>query len=95
VSCSKHPREIPSLLPLAHTNITEAKELLKEANTLLEQVKANDRDVSSCEKLIDEAEALLNKSQASLTNPIYANNLALQAIEKLKQALDCLKALVG
>jgi hypothetical protein len=95
VSCSKQPREIPSLLPLAHTNITEAKELLKEANTLLEQVKANDRDVSSCEKLIDEAEALLNKSQASLTNPIYANNLALQAIEKLKQALDCLKALIG
>jgi hypothetical protein len=28
-------------------------------------------------------------------NPIYANNLALQAITKLKEAMDCLKALMG
>jgi hypothetical protein len=98
VSCGKaavHPREIPSLLPLAHTNISKAKDLLTEANDLLSQAKEKGIDASECEELLTEASGLLDEAEASLTNPIYANNLALASIAKLKSSIECLKALQG
>jgi parallel beta-helix repeat protein len=90
----KHP-QLPSLLPTAQNNIIKGSDLLKQADDLLTQAQQKGVDCTECEKLINEAKELINKSKASLTNPIYANNLALQALEKLKQAIDCLKALLG
>jgi hypothetical protein len=82
-----------SLLPLARNNIGKANGLLSQANDLLSQAKEKNLDTASCEKMVEEARALLEKSMKHLTNPVYANNLALQAIEKLTQAIECLKAL--
>jgi hypothetical protein len=81
------------LLPLARNNIAKANGLLSQANDLLSQAKEKNLDTASCEKTVEEARALLEKSMKHLTNPVYANNLALQAIEKLKQAIECLKTL--
>jgi M6 family metalloprotease-like protein len=86
---------VSQLRPLSQTHISQAQDLLKQADDLLAQAKAQGRDTGTCEKLMNEAEGLLTMAKAVSTNPIYANNLALQAIEKLKQALDCLKALIG
>jgi hypothetical protein len=82
-----------SLLPLARNNIAKANGLLSQANDLLSRAKEKNLDTASCEKVVEEARALLEKSMKHLTNPVYANNLALQAIEKLMQAIECLKAL--
>jgi len=92
---AKRPTTLPSLLPAAQNHISQSNDLLKQANDLLTQAQQKGANCTECEKLINEAKALLDKSKASLTNPIYANNLALQALEKLKQAIDCLKALLG
>jgi hypothetical protein len=62
---------------------------------LLSQAKEKNLDTTSCEKLLNEANELIEKSKKHLANPIYANNLALQAIAKLKDAIECLKALIG
>jgi hypothetical protein len=98
VSCGKvqtRPHETPSLLPLAHTNIGKAKEFLSQANDLLSQAREKGMDTAECEKLLTEATRLLDKASSSLTNPVYANNLALASIAKLKSAIECLKALQG
>jgi hypothetical protein len=87
--------QLPSLLPMALNNMASAKTLLTQANELLSQAKEKGKDTGTCENLIREATELLAKANTMRTNPIYANNLALQAIVKLKQALECLKALVG
>jgi hypothetical protein len=87
--------QLPSMLPLARNNLTKAGELTIQANNLLSQAKAKGKDTGTCENLIREATELLAKANTVRTNPIYANNLALQASEKLKQAIDCLKALIG
>ena len=86
---------LPSMLPTSQNNITKGNELLKQAQDLLSQAQAKNLDTGNCEKLINEAKELMGKSGALKTNPIYANNLALQAITKLKDAIDCLKALMG
>jgi hypothetical protein len=91
----KPAKKTPSLMPLAQTNLTSANNLLTQANDLLSQAKEKGKDTGTCENLIREATDLLVKANTVLTNPIYSNNLALQAIAKLKEALDCLKALVG
>jgi parallel beta-helix repeat protein len=91
----KRPTNLPSLLPAAQNHISQGNDLLKQVDDLLSQAKEKGADCTECEKLINEAKELLDKSKASLTNPIYANNLALQALEKLKDAIDCLKALLG
>jgi len=87
--------QLPSLLPMALNNMASAKTLLTQANELLSQAKAKGKDTGTCENLIREATELLAKANTVRTNPVYANNLALQSIAKLKQAIDCLKALVG
>lgn len=45
--------------------------------------------------MIDEAMALLAKVGGKLSVLIVANNNSLAAIAKLKQAIECLKALLG
>jgi len=87
--------QLPSMLPLARNNLTRAGELTRQANNLLSQAKEKNLDTTSCEKLLNEANELIEKSKKHLANPIYANNLALQAIAKLKDAIECLKALIG
>lgn len=44
---------------------------------------------------MDEAKELLEKAKKSLINPPAANFYAIDALEKLKAAIDCLKALLG
>jgi parallel beta-helix repeat protein len=89
------PRKLPSLLPLAQNNISKGGDLTGQVDDLLTRAKSKNLDTATCEKLINEANNLLIKAKKNLTNPIYANNLALQALEKLKDAIDCLKALLG
>jgi hypothetical protein len=84
-----------SILPLANTNMTKASSLQTEANDLLSQAKSKGLDTSTCEKMINEATELLNKAKKFIANPIAANYHALKAAEKLMQAIDCLKALIG
>lgn len=84
-----------SMLPAAVTHISEAHELLTQADDLSIKAKTQGKDTTECEILIEEARLLLKKSQTLLTNPIRANNLAMQALEKLRQALECLEALLG
>jgi len=84
-----------SVSPLAKTNLSNATGLQTEAGNLLSQAKSKNLDAAQCEKLMSEASDLLNKAKIVSTNPIYANNLALQAMKKLKEAIDCLKALLG
>ena len=81
-----------SLSSLASTNITKANDLLTQANDLISKAKAKNLDTSSCEKLVNEANDLMTEAKTVMANPIYANNLALKAIERLKAAIDCLKA---
>jgi len=100
VSCSKarpaaHMSAFLSMLPVAQHNISKAEILIEQAQGLLSQAQQKSADCTKCENLIREATELLTKANTVRTNPIYANNLALQAITKLKQAIDCLKALVG
>jgi len=86
---------MPSQLPIANNHISQGNELLKQVDDLLKQAQDTDKDCTQCEKLINEAKELLTNARAHMTNPIYANNLALQAIVKFKDAIDCLKALLG
>jgi len=86
----------PSIAPLARTNISLGENLLTQVNDLFIQAKANNLDTATCEQLIDEAKKLLKLAKENnMTRPVYANNLALQAMKKLKEAIDCLKALLG
>jgi len=89
------PRKLPSLLPLTQNNILKSGDLAKQTDDLLVQAKSKNLNTDLCEKLIDEAINLLAKAKKNMTNPIYANNLALEAQKKLNQAIDCLKALLG
>lgn len=84
-----------SLLPLANAHLSQAKDLMTQANDLLSQAKAKSLDTSSCEKLINESTELYDKAKKFIASPITANYYALKAIEKLMQAIDCLKALLG
>jgi subtilisin family serine protease len=79
--------------PTAVNHIAEGNSLLAVANDLISQAKAKGKDASACETLVGEAKELLLKARTSLDNSIYANNLALQALAKLNQAIDCLKVL--
>jgi len=90
-----NPAYIKNMLSAAQNHISEAKDLITQTQDLLSQAKAKGKDTSTCEKLISEAQDLLSEAKSVLTNPIYANNLAMEAIKKLKQAIDCLKALLG
>jgi hypothetical protein len=83
------------MIIVATGNIIKAETITPEATTLLTRAKAKGLDTSTCEKLIKEAQDLISEAKKVTKNPIYANNLALQAMEKLKQATDCLKALLG
>jgi len=94
VTSQKRP-QMSSILPLASTHISEGADLLTQGEDLLSQAQSQNLDTATCEKLIGEAQELLASAKAHMTNPIYANNLALQAIQKLQQALECLKALLG
>jgi hypothetical protein len=85
----------PSILPLANTHLSQANALLTQANDLLSQAKAKNLDTASCEKLIDEANEFLREAKLRKTSPATANYFALQAIAKLNQGIDCLKALLG
>jgi parallel beta-helix repeat protein len=89
------PRKLPSLLPLAQNNFLKGGDLARQMDDLLIQAKSKNLNTDLCEKLIDEAINLLAKAKKNMTNPIYANNLALEAQKKLNQAIDCLKALLG
>ena len=80
----------PSLRPMALNNIANAETLLSQASELLSQAKMKGTDTSQCEKFIEEATDLLAKAETVISNPIYANNLALQAIDLLRQAIECL-----
>jgi hypothetical protein len=91
----KPTKKTASLMPLAQTNLAQANNLLAQANDLLSQAKEKNLDAGTCEKLINEATELLKEAKKVAPNSVYANNLALQAIAKLKQAIDCLKTLVG
>jgi len=91
----KPTKKTQSLMPLAQTNLGSANSLLAQANDLLSQAKEKNLDVGTCEKLINEATELLKEAKKVAPNSVYSNNLALQALEKLKQAIDCLKTLVG
>lgn len=95
VKAAKPRPQLPSLLSTAQNHISEGNGLLKQADDLLKQAQDKGKDCTQCEKMIDEAKELLSRAIASLTNPIHANNLAMQALEKLRYALDCLKALLG
>lgn len=95
ISGFKHRVNLPSLLPLASTNIAKGNNFLSQADDLLTQARSKNLDTSVCEKFIDEADDLLTRAKKNMTNPIYANNLALEAQKKLNQAIDCLKALLG
>jgi len=92
---AKNKTKPESILPLANTNMTKASNLQTEANGLLSQAQSKGLDTSTCEKMINEATKLLEKARKSMTNPPAANYFALQAIEKLKSAIECLKALLG
>jgi len=89
------PRKLPSLLPLTQNNILKGGDLVRQADDLLIQAKSKNLNTDLCEKLIGEATSLLAKAKKNMTNPIYANNLALEAQKKLNQAIDCLKALLS
>lgn len=86
---------VPSLLPLASTNIAKVKTLLTEANDLLSKAQGKGADTTSCEKSINESTQLYELAKKYRNSPITANNYALQAITKLTQAIECLKALLG
>jgi parallel beta-helix repeat protein len=83
------------MIIVATGNVIKAEKITPEATNLLARAKAKGLDTSTCEKLIEEAQDLISEAKKVTKNPIYANNLALQAMEKLKQATDCLKALLG
>jgi len=90
-----HHRATMNYSPLANTNISKAETLLTEAGDLLSQANAKNLDTSSCEALIEEARQLLQEAQTRKTSPQTANYFALKAAEKVNQAIDCLKALIG
>jgi len=92
---AKNKTKPASILPLANTNMVKASNLQTEANSLLSQAQSKGLDTSTCEKMINEATELLKKAKKSMTNPPAANYFALQAIEKLKSAIECLKTLLG
>jgi CSLREA domain-containing protein len=92
---SKKITTLPSLLPLASTNIAKANSLLTQADSLLSDAKTKNLDTTTCEKLIDEANELLREAKLRKASPITANYYALKAAEKLTQAIECLKALLG
>jgi len=92
---AKNKTKPASILPLANTNMAKASNLQTEANSLLSQAQSKGLDTSTCEKMINEATELLEKAKKSMTNPPAANYFALQAIEKLKSAIECFKALLG
>jgi len=83
------------ILPLASNNRKKATDLIAQANDLLSQAKAKNLDTATCEKLIDEANELLREAKLRKASPITANYYALKAAEKLKQAIECLKAVLG
>jgi hypothetical protein len=85
----------PSLLPLANTHLSQANALMTQVNDLLSQAKTKNLDTASCEKLIDEANEFLREAKLRKASPATANYFALQAIKKLNQGIDCLKALLG
>jgi len=85
----------PSILPLANTHLSQANVLMTQVNDLLSQAKTKNLDTASCEKLIDEANVFLREAKLRKASPATANYFALQAIAKLNQAIDCLKALLG
>jgi hypothetical protein len=85
----------PSILPIAQNNILKAKDLLVQAEGLLTQAKAKNLDTGTCEKIINEANEFMKEANARKASPVTANYYALKAIQKLQQAIDCLKALLG
>jgi hypothetical protein len=93
--CVKRPTNPPSIKPLARTNLTKARRLLSAADDLLAQAKMKGLDTSACESLMEEAKSLLEEAKVAMYNPIYANNLALKAMRKMQEAIDCLTSLLG
>jgi hypothetical protein len=73
----------------------KATDLKTQANDLLTQIKTKGTDTTQCEKLINESTQFYELMKKYRNSPITANNYALQAIAKLKEAIDCLEALLG
>lgn len=86
-----NPTNIRFYQTLAQNNILKASTTLSQVNDLLTQAKAKGTDTSRYEKLINETKDLLEQAKKSITNPIYANNLALKAIKIFTGAIECLK----
>jgi parallel beta-helix repeat protein len=93
--CVKRPTNPPSIKPLARTNLTKARRLLSSADDLLAQAKMKGLDTGACENLMEEAKSVLEEAKVAMYNPIYANNLALKAMQKMQEAIDCLTSLLG
>jgi anti-sigma28 factor (negative regulator of flagellin synthesis) len=87
--------QTPSLLPLAANTIATAKNLLTQAEDLLKTAHEKNLDTASCERLVEEAKVMLTKAEQYMTSPTTSIYFANQAIAKLKQAIECLKALLG
>ena len=78
--------------PLAQYSISEAEELLIEAQKLISWSQEKNFDTSECEMIIENAKKLLRKAQECFRggNYIAANIQALEAIETFKEAIECL-----
>jgi len=85
----------PSILPLANTNLSQTHDLMTQADDLLSQAKAKNLDTVACMKTLDEAKSLYELARKFKNSPVTANYFALKSQEKFKQAIDCLKALLG
>ncbi|MGC1122288.1 MAG: PKD domain-containing protein [Candidatus Methanofastidiosia archaeon] len=82
---------------LASNMISKAESLQNEMNELLEDAKKEKLDTSACELILEEALNSLEKAKNFYAggNYIAANNFALEAIEEFKEAIKCLRELLG
>ena len=85
-----NPVYINTMSAAALYHISQADGFLAQASDLLGKAKEGGKDVATCEKLIGEGKELVDMAKSSL-NPIYANDLALKALQKLAEAIECLK----
>ncbi|MFQ6089381.1 MAG: hypothetical protein ACE5K0_10835 [Candidatus Methanofastidiosia archaeon] len=85
------------MMPRASNTINGAKDLMAQADDLLKQAQDKGLDTAACEKIIDEAKELLELADKFFSggNYIAANNFALKALDKYKDAVECLEELLG
>jgi hypothetical protein len=89
---------IPSVCPLAKTNIRLAQDLQGEAQQILQEAQKKGLDTAAAEKLMASANEYLEKAQqfcVESTNCIAGNWNALKAMELYNQVIDELRKLLG